>query len=119
MADTGVEAVVLITNRFARSNAGNDVFRKNLETFLAGTAEDILLGFDECPAPYKRLVTPKMMQFGVQTGRFGFLKDTSCRMKDIAATLAVVAGTNFKLFNANAANLLDTIQAGDAGYSSR
>jgi 4-hydroxy-tetrahydrodipicolinate synthase len=117
MADTGVEAVVLITNRFARKTEGDDVFRKNLETFLAGLPEDILLGFYECPAPYKRLVTPAIMKFGAETGRFGFLKDTSCRMKDIAAKLAVVAGTDFKLFNANAATLLDTLKAGGAGYS--
>ncbi len=117
MADTGVEAVVLISNRFARKNEGDDVFKKNLETFLAGIDENTLLGFYECPAPYKRLVSPELMKFGVETGRFGFLKDTSCRMADIRAKLAVAAGSNFKLFNANAATLLESLKAGGAGYS--
>ncbi len=117
MADTGVAAVVLITNRFARHNEGNDVFKRNLERFLAGVGEDVLLGFYECPAPYKRLVSPGLMKFGVDTGRFGFLKDTSCSMADIDAKLKIVAGSNFKLFNANAATLLASLRSGSAGYS--
>jgi 4-hydroxy-tetrahydrodipicolinate synthase len=117
MADTGIEAVVLIANRFARHDEGDEVFKRNLETFLRGFREDMLLGFYECPYPYKRLVTPALMQFGVDTGRFGFLKDTSCRMADITAKLTIARGSNFKLFNANAATLLASLQAGCAGYS--
>jgi len=117
MADSGVAAVVLITNRFARHNEGDDVFKANLERFLAGMPEDVLLGFYECPAPYKRLVSPSLMKFGVETGRFGFLKDTSCRMADITEKLRIAAGSNFKLFNANAATLLDSLRAGASGYS--
>ena len=117
MADTGVEAVVLIGNRFARQNEGDDVFKRNLERFLSGISEDVLLGFYECPAPYKRLISPALMKFGVETGRFGFLKDTSCRMGDIAAKLEIAKGSNFKLFNANAATLLASLRAGASGYS--
>jgi 4-hydroxy-tetrahydrodipicolinate synthase len=117
MADTGIEALVLISNRFARQNEGDDVFKKNLERFLAGVPKEVLLGFYECPAPYKRLITPSLMKFGVETGRFGFLKDTSCKMGDIKAKLEVAKGSNFKLFNANAATLLSSLQAGAAGYS--
>jgi 4-hydroxy-tetrahydrodipicolinate synthase len=117
MADTGVEAVVLIANRFARQHEGDDAFLRNLERFLSGMKDDVLLGFYECPAPYKRLISPKVMRFGVQTGRFGFLKDTSCRMADIAEKLRIAEGSNFKLFNANAATLLASLKAGAAGYS--
>ncbi len=117
MADTGVEAVVLISNRFARQNEGDDVFKKNLESFLAGIGEGTMLGFYECPAPYKRLLTPELMKFGVSTGRFAFLKDTSCRMGDIKAKLDAAKGSSFKLFNANAATLLESLKAGAAGYS--
>jgi len=117
MADTGIEALVLISNRFARQNEGDDVFKKNLERFLAGVPKEVLLGFYECPAPYKRLITPSLMKFGVETGRFGFLKDTSCKMGDIKAKLDVAKGSNFKLFNANAATLLSSLKAGAAGYS--
>lgn len=117
MADTGADAVVLITNRFARQNEGDDVFRKNLERFLKGMPKDVLFGFYECPYPYKRLVSPAIMKFGVETGRFGFLKDTSCRMGDIKAKLKVIKGSNFKLFNANGATLLASLRAGASGYS--
>ncbi len=117
MADTGVDAVVLISNRFARHDEGDGVFKGNLERFLAGMNEDVLLGFYECPAPYKRLVSPALMKFGVETGRFGFLKDTSCRIADIEEKLKIAGGSNFKLFNANAATLLASLRAGAAGYS--
>jgi 4-hydroxy-tetrahydrodipicolinate synthase len=117
MADTGVQAVVLLTNRFARHDEGDEVFKRALERFLALMPEDILLGFYECPAPYKRLLSPALMKFCVESGRFGFLKDTSCRMDDIAAKLAVAEGSNFRLFNANAATLLESLKAGAAGYS--
>jgi len=117
MADTGVEAVVLISNRFARHDEGDDVFKRNLERFLTGISDDVLLGFYECPAPYKRLISPALMKFGVESGRFGFLKDTSCRMGDIAEKLRIAKGSNFKLFNANAPTLLASLRAGAAGYS--
>jgi 4-hydroxy-tetrahydrodipicolinate synthase len=117
MADTGVEAVVLITNRFARRGEDDDVFRRNLEGFLAGLRDDILLGFYECPYPYKRLVSVDLMRFCVETGRFGFLKDTSCSIDDMRAKIAVARGSNFKLFNANGATLLASLEAGAAGYS--
>ena len=117
MADTGVQAVVLLVNRFARYNEGDDVFRRSLDRFLSLMPADILLGFYECPAPYKRLLSPALMKFCVESGRFGFLKDTCCRTDDIAAKLAIAKGSNFKLFNANAATLLDSLKAGAAGYS--
>ncbi|GAB1483246.1 dihydrodipicolinate synthase family protein [Treponema sp.] len=117
MAATGVDAVVLISNRFARHNEGDDIFKQNLDRFLSRMNEDVLLGFYECPAPYKRLLSPGIMKFGVETGRFGFLKDTSCKMADIKEKMHIAAGSNFKLFNANAATLLSSLRVGAGGYS--
>jgi 4-hydroxy-tetrahydrodipicolinate synthase len=117
MADTGVEAVVLISNRFARRDEGEDAFKRRLERFLAGMPEGLVLGFYECPAPYKRVMTPELMRFCVGTGRFGFLKDTCCSMALIREKLAIVAGTSFKLFNANSATLLESLRSGASGYS--
>lgn len=117
MADTGVDAVVLLTNRFARRTEGDEVFKKNLDHFLKAVSDDTLLGFYECPAPYKRLLSPELMRYAVASGRFGFLKDTSCRIGDIQAKLAIAKGSHFKLFNANAATLLESLAAGAAGYS--
>ncbi len=117
MADTGADAVILVTNRFARKHESDDVFKKNLDVFLKNFDRDVLLGFYECPAPYKRLLNADLISHLVATGRFGFLKDTSCRMADIRAKVAAAAGSGFKLFNANAATLLDSLRAGAAGYS--
>lgn len=117
MADTGVEAIVLVTNRFARHNEGDEVFKRNLQHFLDGFKSDLTLGFYECPAPYKRLLSPELTGFTVKTGRFGFLKDTSCRIAHIEEKIALARGSNFKLFNANASTLLESLRAGGAGYS--
>ncbi len=117
MADTGVEAVVLLPNRFAAEDEGDGVLLSNLDRFLSAMAGGTFFGFYECPYPYKRLVSPRIMRFGVDTGRFGFLKDTSCSVQNMREKLAAVRGTSFKLFNANAATLLDSLREGAAGYS--
>lgn len=117
MADTGVAAVVLITNRFAKEGEGDDEFLRALDRFLAAQDGGTLFGFYECPYPYKRLVTPRIMRHGVESGRFGFLKDTSCRLEDMRAKMAAARGSAFKLFNANAATLLASLRDGAAGYS--
>jgi len=117
MAETGVQAVVLITNRFARRHEGDDVFSENLDAFLSNVTDDVMLGFYECPYPYKRVLSAALMRRSVESGRFGFLKDTSCSLESIKGKIAATAGSNFKLFNANAASLLDSLRMGAAGYS--
>ena len=117
MSDTGVDAFVLVTNRLARRHEGDEVFKRNLDSFLAAFDRDITLGFYECPAPYKRLLSPELVGYCASTGRFGFLKDTSCKMGDITAKVAAAGNSGFKLFNANGATLLDSLIAGAAGYS--
>jgi 4-hydroxy-tetrahydrodipicolinate synthase len=117
IADTGIAALVLITNRFARAGEDDAVLIRRLERFLAAVPDGIPLGFYECPHPYKRLVSPEVMRFCVATGRFGFLKDTSCRIGDMQAKLEAARGSPFKLFNANAATLLASLRAGASGYS--
>ncbi len=117
MADTGVDAVVLLTNRFARRNEPDDVFRSALERFLSGMYPDTLLGFYECPAPYKRILGPDLVRFAAGTGRFGFLKDTSCSMRSIEDKLRAAGDCGFRIFNANAATLLPSLRAGCAGYA--
>ncbi len=117
MADTGIAAMVLISNRFARAGEASERFVANLEKFLGMVSADIPLGFYECPYPYKKVLTAEETKFCVQTGRFAFLKDTSCTMASMGPKLDLLKGTSFKLFNANAATLLDSLRAGAAGYS--
>ncbi len=115
MVDTGVDAVVLVTNRFAAESDPDATWRLSLERFLSRIPETVSLGFYECPYPYKRLLSPELLAWCASTERFVFLKDTSCDLGRIEAKLAVAAG--IKLYNANAATLLGSLRAGAAGYS--
>ena len=117
VADTGVEAVVLVSNRLAREYESDGVFLSRLDRVVSALPEDVLLGFYECPFPYKRLVSPGVMSFGVESGRFGFLKDTSCSLPNMREKIRITSGSSFKIFNANAATLLESLRAGTAGYS--
>ena len=82
---------------------------------------DIPLGIYECPRPYKRLLTPAMIDHVTRTGRFAFIKDTCCDRTEIARRVKQINDTPSPalkpaLFNANAQTLLDTLRAGAAGY---
>ena len=116
LADTGIEAVVLVTNRFAAENESDDLWKKNVEKLLHETP-GIPLGFYECPYPYKRLLSPELLRWCTSTGRFLFLKDTSCDLGQMKAKVEALKNSGFKLFNANAATLLDALKFGVAGYS--
>lgn len=117
IAETGVDAVVLITNRLAGMEESDDIWRKNMEELLKHIPEDVCLGLYECPYPYKRIILPEQLKFCAETGRFFFLKDTSCDVDNIRNKLEAVRGSNLKIFNANAATLLETLKLGVAGYS--
>lgn len=117
IAETGVDAVILITNRLAEQEESDDIWISNLEKVLEQLPTDLKLGFYECPYPYKRVLSKEATEWCAQTNRFYFLKDTSCDMKNISDKLEVCAGTNLKLYNANTATLLESLQSGAAGYS--
>jgi 4-hydroxy-tetrahydrodipicolinate synthase len=118
MAETGVGAVVLVTNRFAAADQPDSVWIRNVERLLARLPQSITLGWYECPYPYKRLFTPETLQWCIDSGRFVFLKDTCCDLDTIAARQAMMVDTRFKLYNANAPTLLGSLKLGVAGYSS-
>ncbi|MCR5150500.1 MAG: dihydrodipicolinate synthase family protein [Clostridiales bacterium] len=114
--DCGIDAYVFIANRFAKENEGKDVFLKNYYKMVSSIPE-ISLGVYECPHPYKRLMTPDVLAECAKDGRMQFLKDTCGRIGDIKAKLDSVKDYNLKIFNANAATLLESLRLGCAGYS--
>ena len=118
VAETGVDAVVLVTNRFAREDEDDAAWIGNVERLLDRIPAEIALGWYECPYPYKRLFSPETLRWCLDTGRFIFLKDTCCDLEAIAVRQAILQGTGFKLYNANAATLLASLELGAAGYSS-
>lgn len=114
--ESGTDALILITNRFDLNNEGDDVWLKNAEKLLKLLPENINLGLYECPLPYKRLVTPKILDWCLETDRFYFMKDTCCDAAEIKRRLDQLKGSHFKLLNANCQTLLSSLRDGGAGY---
>ena len=117
VADTGVDAVVLISNRMAPDREGPDLWKKNLEWLLERLPESVPLGIYECPAPYKWLLSDEELAFCAGSGRFRFMKDTCCDLATLKRRAAIVSGTPMRLYNANIATLLDSLRAGCDGFS--
>lgn len=113
---SGTDALVLITNRLDIHNEGDDVFIENGKRLLELLPPDVKLGFYECPYPYKRLVTPKILDWCLSTGRFYYMKDTCCDATMIAERCGQLRGSDFKLLNANCQTLLESMQSGADGY---
>ncbi|MBQ8408366.1 MAG: dihydrodipicolinate synthase family protein [Clostridia bacterium] len=114
--ESGTDALILITNRLDINNEGDDVFIANAEKLLAMLPENAKLGFYECPYPYKRLVTPKILDWCISTGRFAYMKDTCCDAAMIAERVEQLKGSGFKLLNANCQTLLESLRSGADGY---
>ena len=77
---------------------------------------DAKLGLYECPYPYKRLETPKILDWCLSSGRFCYMKDTCCDAQMIAQRTKQLKGSYFKLLNANCQTLLETMRNGADGY---
>lgn len=112
----GIDAYVFIANRFAKQNEDDSVFLRNYEKMVSSIPE-IGLGIYECPYPYKRIMSPETLRQCALDGRLKFLKDTCCKIEDIKAKLAAVDGLGLKIYNANSATLLESLEAGCAGFS--
>lgn len=116
IAETGVQAVVLVSNRLASPDESDEIwFERVLQ--LIDRVQDVPMGIYECPYPYKRLLSPQLLKQCADTGRFAFLKDTSCDLQQIAAKIEAVKGSSLQLFNANSATLLASLRMGASGFS--
>jgi len=114
--ESGTDCLILITNRLDPNNEGDDVFLANAEKLLARLPENISLGFYECPYPYKRLVTPRILDWATSTGKFRYMKDTCCDAERIKERCLQLKGSSFRLLNANCQTLLETMRNGCDGY---
>jgi 4-hydroxy-tetrahydrodipicolinate synthase len=117
MASTGVDAVVLVTNRLAAADESAAVWIRTAEKLLDQLPPTLPLGLYECPYPYKRLLSEKLFRWVVESGRFSFLKDTCCDRTIQESRGRIAAGSRLRLFNANSATLLSSISCGYVGYS--
>lgn len=110
------DAIVLITNRLAKESESDEIWIENAKKLISTLPEDIPLGVYECPYPYKRLITPKVIDWMISTKRFAVMKDTCCDAKEIARRVKQFEGTGFLLLNANCQTLLQSYRDGASGY---
>lgn len=114
--DTGVDAVVLISSIIARRDENDDKLKQKIEQLLKLTG-NIPLGIYECPSPYKRLLSPELMKWLGESGRFVYHKDTSCDPDAIRLKIKAVENTSLSFFNADTPTALSSLQDGGAGLS--
>ena len=110
------DAIVLITNKIAKIDENDEVFKENLLKIVNTLPEDTKFGLYERPFPYKRLLNLELLKWIITLDKFVFLKDASCDIKIIKEKLKVIEGSELKLFNANSATLVESIKAGAHGY---
>lgn len=117
MRAAGADALIMITNRLCAPGHAEESFIPRLTEMMKHLSPDVPLGFYECPYPYKRLITLDELKWCAESGRFAFMKDTCCDIGIIRDRLKAVEGSGLSLFNANTTTLLDSLQAGGAGFS--
>ncbi|UVK48659.1 dihydrodipicolinate synthase family protein (plasmid) [Mesorhizobium sp. AR07] len=117
MADTGIDALVLVTNRLDTGNNGTEAFRHGLDAVLSWVPSDLALGLYECPAPYRRLLTDEEFKECRDTGRFVTLKDVSCDLETIRRRVALSGDSGFAVVNANAAIAAAAMREGSKGFA--
>lgn len=112
----GVNAVIGITGLLARPDESDAVFEAHVFKLIDLTA-DIPLGFYECPVPYKRLISPRLLGEIVATGRVTYHKDTCLDIAKIKEKIAATQSQKFGLYDAYMAHAVDSLKAGSAGLS--
>jgi 4-hydroxy-tetrahydrodipicolinate synthase len=117
MAQTGIDALVLVTNHLDPRNEGSEVFYATLNTLLDTLPASLPLGLYECPAPYRRLLTDDEFTWCANSGRFVVLKDVSCDLPTVERRVKLAQGTPLNVINANAAIAWPAILAGSQGFS--
>ncbi len=115
--NTGVDAVILITNRLDPKNEGTEVFKANFEKLLAALPKDISLGIYECPVPYRRLLTDEEITYLASFDNMLVLKDVSCDLETVKRRVELTKNSNLKIVNANAAIAFEAMKAGSEGFS--
>ena len=117
IAATGVDGLVLVTNRFDPKGQGGAVFMDHLRHLLDALPADLPLGLYECPAPFRRLLSDDELAFCAESGRFAILKDVSCDLETVKRRVALTKNSSLAIVNANAAIAFDAIKCGSAGFT--
>ena len=117
ISETGIDAFILVSNRFDLHNDGDDEWIKNAEYVLSKIDPSVKLGIYECPMPYKRLLSDRILSWCIESKRFKFIKDTCCDLSLLKHRAKLLSGTGIELYNANAQSILASVRDEAAGYS--
>jgi 4-hydroxy-tetrahydrodipicolinate synthase len=118
--DTGIDAAIMITGHFAKEEDTDDVLLRNFEQLFQATG-DIPLGMYECPAPYKRIISPDAFRQLLSANRLIYHKDTSITHENVQAKLDILKETNntsMEFYDAHTPNAAFSLQSGAKGMSS-
>lgn len=119
IAATKPDGLCFIVSRLNPEGTDDDGFIANTKTLIDGIEDkEIPLGFYEWPGggARKRELNEKILKYCASTGRFVFLKETSCSAASIKAKIDAVKGTSFGIFNANSSLLYQSMLDGGAGF---
>lgn len=117
MSETGVDGVIMISNRLALAGESNEKALETLQRLTAQIPDSVDLGIYECPYPYKRLLSDETVSWCAQSGRYTFIKDTCCDLPTIKRRVELAKGSRLHLANANSQTLLASFQAGCQAFS--
>ncbi|MBS1565689.1 MAG: dihydrodipicolinate synthase family protein [Bacteroidetes bacterium] len=117
--DTGIDAVILITGHYANVDDSDDILLRNFDRMFALTG-NIPLGLYECPAPYKRILSPEVFSRLLNSGRLVYHKDTSIERDKVKTKLDILkqSGSSLEFYDAHSPNAMYSLQTGARGMSS-
>lgn len=118
--NTGVNAVILITGHYANVDDNDEVLMRNLEKMFRLT-DNIPLGLYECPAPYKRILSPKVFKSMLDSNRIVYYKDTSIDPAKVEEKLSLIKASGnkrFEFYDAHSPNAMTSLRGGAKGMSS-
>ena len=116
MAETNVDAIVLVSNRLAKEDESEEVFRANADKIFEALP-DVQIGMYECPYPYKRLLSNDFLEYCAKENKMVFLKDTCCDADMLKERIELIKDSSLGLLNANTSTLLQSLQYGASGYN--
>ncbi len=117
--DTGIDAAIMITGHFAKEEDPDSILLRNFEQMFLATG-NIPLGMYECPAPYKRIISPDVFRQLLAANRLIYHKDTAITHENVQAKLDILQSTdnNLEFYDAHTPNAAFSLRAGARGMSS-
>ena len=108
--------MILFQSHFAKKKDSDDVLIGNCEKFFALT-DNIPMGTYECPLPYKRILTPYVFKYLLETKRLVYHKDTTIAFDKVKIKIDLAKNSKLQFYDACTANTMNSLQAGAKGMS--